>query len=228
MGRRVENARGERAIGRSGNQAIGETGIRGPGSFGLRSPADEGRRVGELKAWKRVRTRALYQQAHVVVREDALELPDGGERIYPVLCLGSSVGILPFVSDDRVILVRQYRHVTRDFCWEVPGGGILPDEPPEEAAQRELREEAGYRAGRLRRLGGFWPNNAYLDEIIHVFVAHDLVADPLQADPDEHLETRAFPYGEALAMAQDDRITCGLTKLAILWTAVIRQARGET
>ena len=127
-----------------------------------------------------------------------------------------------------MILVRQYRHITRDFSWEIPGGGILPGEPPEQAAQRELREESGYRAGHLRRLGGFWPNNAYLDEVIHVYMADDLVADPLPADEDEHLETRTFPFDEVLAMAQDDRITCGLTKLAILWAAVKRHDMGMT
>jgi len=183
--------------------------------------------VRELRAWKRLGTRALYRQAHIVVREDALELPDGREKVYPVMGLGASVGILPFLPDDRVILVRQYRHVTQDFSWEIPGGGILPGEPPEEAAQRELREEAGYRAGRLRRLGGFWPNNAYLDEVIYIFVADRLVADPLPADQDEELEIRAFPSDEALAMAQDDRIFCGLTKLAILWEAVEGRDRGK-
>ena len=163
-----------------------------------------------------------------MVREDTLELPDGREKAYPVMALGSSVGILPFLSDSRVILVRQYRHITREFSWEIPGGGIHPDEPPEVAAQRELREESGYRAGRLRRLGRFWPNNAYLDEVIHVYMADDLVADPLPADQDEHLEIRLFPFDEVLAMAQDDRITCGLTKLAILWAAVQSRHRNQT
>lgn len=179
--------------------------------------------MSDLKAWKRLRSRTLYQQAHVVVREDALELPNGRERTYPVLHLGGSVGILPFLSKHEVVLVRQYRHVAQAFSWEVPGGSITVGEPPEGAAQRELREEAGYRSGRLRRLGGFWPNNAYLDEVIHVYLAEDLVADPLPADQDEHLEIRVFPFDVALAMAQDDRISCGLTKLAILWAAVARQ-----
>jgi hypothetical protein len=53
-------------------------------------------------------------------------------------------------------------------------------------------------------------------------LAEDLVSDPLPADQDEQLERRAFPFQEALAMAQDDRITCGLTKLAILWAAATR------
>ena len=95
----------------------------------------------------------MYRSAHVEVREDALELPDGREKVYPVMALGASAGILAFLPDDRVILVRQYRHITRDFSWEIPGGGILPGEPPEQAAQRELREESGYRAGHPHRHG---------------------------------------------------------------------------
>jgi ADP-ribose pyrophosphatase len=173
-----------------------------------------------------VSSRTLYRRERVVVREDLLELPGGQERPYAVLELGGGAGVVPLTAYDEVILVRQYRHVTRRFCWEIPGGGIQPGESPEEAAQRELREEAGCRAGRLRRLGGFWPNNAYLDEVIHVYLAEDLVSDPLPADQDEQLERRAFPFQEALAMAQDDRITCGLTKLAILWAAVATRAPG--
>jgi hypothetical protein len=77
-------------------------------------------------------------------------------------------------------------------------------------------------------LGGFWPNNAYLDEVTHVYLADDLVADPLPADHDEDLEIRTFPFDEVLAMAQDDRITCGLTKLAILWAAFEKRDRDGT
>ena len=182
---------------------------------------------GRLRPWRRLGSRRLYQQGHVIIREDRLELPGGREQSYPVMWLGASVGILPFLSEDQVLLVRQYRHVTGDFSWEVPGGGIIADESPDVAAQRELREEVGYRAARLRRLGGFWPNNAYLDEVIHVYVAEGLTHDPLPPDRDEHLEARAFPLAEAAAMAQDDRITCGLTKLAILWgTALTRGSSG--
>jgi ADP-ribose pyrophosphatase len=169
-----------------------------------------------------VGSRILHRQGRVTVREDEQELPDGRRRCYPVLQLGSSAGVLPFVSPGEVLLVRQFRHVPGEFCWEVPGGGLAPGEAPEAGAQRELREEAGYRAGRLRRLGSFWPNNAYLDEVVHLFRADDLAPDPLPADQDEELERRIFPLDEALAMARDDRIGCGVTKLALFWAALER------
>ncbi len=174
----------------------------------------------ELRKWRRLASRTLHRQDRAVIREDQLELPDGRLRTYPVMSLGASVGVLPFLTDDRVILVRQYRHVTQDFSWEVPGGGMEPGESPADTAQREMREEAGYRATHLIRLGKFWPNNAYLDEVIHLYLGKDLVPDSLPADQDERLEVGVFPFGDALAMAQDDRITCGLTKLAILWAAL--------
>ena len=178
----------------------------------------------KLKSWTRLESRTLHRHDRVVIREDRLRLPGGGERLYPVMQLGQSAGIVPLTSDGQIVLVRQYRHVPGEFCWEIPGGGMHPGESADAAAQRELREETGYRAGSLRRLGGFWPNNAYLDEIIHVYLAEDLTPDPLPADQDEYLERGTFPFSEALAMAQDDRITCGLTKLAILWMAVARAA----
>jgi len=66
----------------------------------------------------------------------------------------------------------------------------------------------------------------WVSGVIHVYLAEELVSDPLPVDQDEQLERRAFPFQEALAMAQDDRITCGLTKLAILWAAAATRAPG--
>jgi ADP-ribose pyrophosphatase len=180
-----------------------------------------------VKPWRLVGRRSVYQRGQVLVREDEQELPDGRRQVYPVLQLGGSTGILPFLSPGEVLLVRQYRHLTADFCWEIPGGSLLPGEAPEAGAQRELREETGYRADRLRRLGTYWPNNAYLDEVIHVFLAEELVADPLPADQDEQLERQVFSFAEALAMARDDRIGCGLTKLALFWST-LEMRRAET
>jgi ADP-ribose pyrophosphatase len=181
--------------------------------------------VSDLKAWRRLGGQVVHRRERALLREDELELPDGGRRRYPVLQLGESAAVVPLTGAGEIILVRQYRHVPGEFCWEIPGGGVQAGESPEAAAQRELREEVGYRAGRLDRLGTFWPNNAYLDEVIHVYLAADLAEDPLPADQDEHLERGLFPFDEALAMAHDDRIGCGLTKLAIFWTALRKEFR---
>ena len=130
------------------------------------------------------------------------------------------MGVVPFVDAERVLLVRQFRHLARADSWELPGGGGLPGETPEAAAQRELREEGGYRAGRLTFLTRFLPSAAYLDETAHCFIGEELVADPLASDDDEFFERRIVPFREAVAMALDDRITESVSKLALLATAL--------
>src|SRR3989449_10889730 len=89
-------------------------------------------------AWTRLSSAALYTRGKLTLREDAWRLPDGQEIVYPVLHVGTTVGVLPFVDDAHVLLVGQYRHLQRAMSWELPGGGALAGEDPLAAAQREL------------------------------------------------------------------------------------------
>ena len=147
-----------------------------------------------MASWTPLSSSVRYTRGSVSLREDSWRLPDGTERVYPVLTVGPAVGILAFVDDERVLLVRQYRHLPRAMSWELPGGGALPGEDPLVAAQRELREEGGYRAGRLEFLTRFDPSPAYLDETGYCYVARDLTPDPLPADDDEFFERRIVPF----------------------------------
>jgi len=137
-----------------------------------------------------------------------------------VLVIGAGVAVLPFVEPDRVLLVRQYRHLQRGMSWELPGGGALPGETPESAAQRELREEGGYRAARLALLTRFHPSNAYLDETAYCFVATGLTPDPLPSDDDEFFERAVVPWADVLRMTLDGEITESFSTVAILQHAL--------
>jgi ADP-ribose pyrophosphatase len=173
-----------------------------------------------LPAWIPLDSALRYQRGRLALREDAWRLPDGREVIYPVLAVGVTVGVLPFVDDGHVLLVRQYRHLFRDFSWELPGGGAQPGEEPMAAAQRELREEGGYRAERLEFLTRFYPSNAYLDEVAYTYAAYGLTPDPLPADDDEFLERKIVPLATALRMALDGEITESVSKVTLLQYAV--------
>lgn len=170
--------------------------------------------------WQFLRSTPLRAMGKLTLREDLWRLPTGVERAYPVLHVGPTVGVVPLVDRERVVLIRQFRHLTRADSWELPGGGALPGEPPQDAAQRELREEGGYRAGRLTFLTRFYPSSAYLDEEAHCFLGEDLVMDPLPSDDDEFFERRVVPLREAVAMALDDRITESVSKVALLAAAL--------
>jgi 8-oxo-dGTP pyrophosphatase MutT (NUDIX family) len=167
-------------------------------------------------AWTRLSSSPCYARGKLTLREDAWRLPDGQEVVYPVLAVGVTVGVLPFIDATRVLLIRQYRHLLAGVSWELPGGGAQPAEDPVTAAQRELREEGGYRAERFAFLTRFYPSNAYLDEVAYCYAAYGLTPDPLPADDDEFIERRIVPIAEAVRMALDDEITESVSKMTLL------------
>ena len=170
--------------------------------------------------WTPLGSTPLYTRNRLTLREDRWRLPNGTEKVYPVLAIGVTVAVLGFVDAGHVVLVRQYRHLWRGMSWELPGGGGQPGEDPAVAAGRELREEGGYRAGRLTLLTRFYPSNAYLDEVAYCYVAHDLEPDALPADDDEFFERRIVPIAEALRMARSDEITESASKVTLLQYAL--------
>lgn len=173
--------------------------------------------------WTPLGSTSVYARGKLTLREDRWRLPDGVERVYPILAVGVTVGVLPFVDDDHVLIIGQYRHLLRAMSWELPGGGALPGEAPIVAAQRELREEGGYRAAELTFLTRFWPSTAYLDEDAYCYVARGLTHDPLPADDDEFIERRVVPVTEALRMALADEIIESVSKTTLLaWAAAAR------
>jgi len=89
---------------------------------------------------------------------------------------------------------------------ELPAGTLEPGEAPELAAGREVREETGFAAGKLRKLGEFFLAPGYSTEYMHVFLATDLSVDPLPKDADEFLTVEPIPLGSALVMAAEGRI----------------------
>ena len=175
------------------------------------------------KAWKTQSSRAIYQNKWMQLREDIAELPDGRTTIYGVVTFGHCVGILPFLPDDRVLMVRQYRYVFgENQRWEMPTGGIRTGEAPEAAAQRELQEEVGHSAGRLDWVSTFYPSKSICQETAHIYLAYDLTPAALPPDDTEFFEIEAIPFADVLGMVNRSEIRDSMTVIAVLHAARIR------
>ena len=166
--------------------------------------------------WRRLSTKPIYQNRWLALREDLVELPDGRTTIYGVVSCGECVGILPFLDPETVLLVRQYRYVAGRATWEMPTGGVHAGESIEDAAQRELGEEIGYRAGRLTRVSTYHTSKSVMDETAHLFLGEGMVKLALPPDDTEFIEVRPFPFAEALRMVLAGEVLDGMTIIAIL------------
>ena len=174
--------------------------------------------------WKTTSSRPIYGNRWIKVREDIAELPSGQTTLYGVVECAECVGVLPFLDGDRVLLVGQYRYVARDFYWEIPTGGQHAGETLEEAARRELTEEAGVEAGRLVKLCDFHTSKSILREVAHLYIAEALRPASRPPDHTEFIERRTFSFAEALAMVERGEIKDAMTIVAVLRAARLRGA----
>ena len=152
--------------------------------------------------------RVAYDNPWIRVWHDEVTRPDGSPGIYGVVHFENlAVGVVALDDRDRIVLVGQHRYTLDAYSWELPEGGVPPDERPVAGAQRELREETGVEARAWLELGRLDLSNSVTDERAIVFLATDLSHGPAEPDPTEALETRWVPFDEALAMTLDGRIT---------------------
>ena len=130
----------------------------------------------------------VYRGRAIHMRVDSVVKPNGKKTTREVVEHVDCVVILPIDSKGNVLLVRQFRHAVGKELLELPAGSIDPGETPEQAAVRELREETGYKPGKLERLGGFYAAPGYCTEYLHFFRATQFEKSPLTAEDTDEIE----------------------------------------
>jgi ADP-ribose pyrophosphatase len=132
-----------------------------------------------------------------------------------------AAAIVPFLSANRVVMLKQYRHALKEFIWEIPAGTLDPNEEVLSCAKRELIEETGYSADQWHRLGEITPVPGYSNERIHIFLARELQPAEQNLDADEVIQVQEVEFQTALAMIggrdiQDAKSIAGLL-MASAW-----------
>ncbi len=162
---------------------------------------------------------------------DTVVTSDGLQRSRDVVLHPGAATVVAVLPGRRLLLVRQYRHPSGEVLLELPAGtlDILDDgsvEEPLPAAQRELFEETGHRAGSWRKLAEFFTAPGFASELMHLFLATDVLPDPAYEGPeeDERLEVEILPFDEALAMADGGRIRDAKTLVGLYFVDRLERA----
>ena len=161
-----------------------------------------------IKPWSHIRSRSTQSYRVFSIRTDITRSPRTGlEHDFFVIESNDWVNIIPLTDDHQVIMVRQYRHGSREITLEIPGGLLDPGDTPEEAARRELLEETGYRAKKWLKIGYVSPNPAIFNNRCHTFLAQTMekVSDP-KPDQTEEIEVALVPLSQIPELIRNGKI----------------------
>lgn len=163
-----------------------------------------------------IKSETLLQGRVFKIRRDFLRTPEGRETRLEIIEHGGSVVIVPIDQEGNVIFVRQYRHAAGGDILELPAGTREANEPHEECAARESREEIGMEAGKLEKVGDFYLAPGYSTEFMAVFIATELKENPLDPDEDEVLKVEKIPAGKVFDLAKTGKIQDAKSLAALL------------
>src|SRR5690242_1754517 len=164
-----------------------------------------------------LKSEVIFQGKSFGVRRDELIEPTGVRTMREVVTHPGSVVVLPVLPDGRIVMVRQYRHATRQYLWELVAGRKEPGETPKEGAARELLEETGYRAKRFKVFLDVFPTPGFLEERMYLLLAEGLMAGEAQPEEDEKIEVRAFRLNELKKMIKSGRMRDAKSIAGILY-----------
>jgi ADP-ribose pyrophosphatase len=165
-----------------------------------------------------VKRRLAHQGRFFELYVEEAELPNGRRVDLDVVRHPGASAIVPFETEDTVLLIRQFRHAAGGYILEVPAGKLDGD-TPEACAAKELEEEAGRRPGRLERLGSILTTPGFTDEVIHLFAAFDLTPVPTRLESHEVIDVIPTPIGDALEMVWSGEITDAKSAVALVHAA---------
>ena len=145
--------------------------------------------------WTRHARRVVYENPWIVVWHDEVTRPDGGPGIYGVVHFRNAAsGVVVLDDSDRLLLVGQHRYTLDAYSWEIPEGGVAPDEEPLDGIRRELREETGVEASTWDEIGRYALSNSITDELGLVWLATGLSQGTAAPEPTEDLAVRWVPF----------------------------------
>jgi len=177
----------------------------------------------EVAHWPVVSSAELTRSRLVTVRSDEVRTPENQLAERDVVLHPGAVAALALDAEDRILMIRQYRHPVGRLLWEIPAGlRDVAGEDPWLTAQRELMEETGYRARDWRVLADYYSSPGFTTERLRIFLARDLETVPaaerhfVPRDEEAHLLLGWLPLDEAVRKVFAGELHNGPAILAIM------------
>ena len=166
---------------------------------------------------KLIEKQVIYDGSKIRLELHHLEDEETGRRHHrEVVVHPGAVVILGFLDDGQILLIRNRRYAVGEILWELPAGTLEKKEEPINCAGRELLEETGYLARRLKPIGRFYTSPGILSEKMYAYAAYDLQKQKAALEEGEEIEVQPTPFDEALQMIADSRIMDAKTIATLL------------
>jgi ADP-ribose pyrophosphatase len=162
------------------------------------------------------KTRTVFEGRVVRFGIESLILPNGEHLELEIVRHPGGAAVVALDEDQRVCLLRQFRHAAGGWLWELPAGKLEKEEEPQATAARELAEEAGLQAGHWHQLGTVLTTPGFCDEKIHLYLARQLTSVVSHPDRDEVIEIHWLSFSKAIEQARDGTIHDAKTMIGLL------------
>jgi ADP-ribose pyrophosphatase len=162
-------------------------------------------------------SQTVYAGKVFLIRRDEVIEPSGLRTTREMIAHPGSAVVLPVLPDGRILLIQQYRYATRQYLWELVAGRIDEGETPREAAERELREETGYRAKRFKTFLEFFPTPGFLEEKMYLLLAEGLTPGKAEPEDDEKIIARPYTRKQVEQMIRNGKLQDAKTIAGVLY-----------
>lgn len=166
--------------------------------------------------------RYQFKKKKIFLITRKMTIPNGMKIEKDIILHPGAALIVPFLSADKVIILKQYRSTINKYLYEFPAGTLEPGEQPAACARREIMEEAGYRAGKLSKVGMIYPVPGYSDEIIYIYKAEKLSVQKETGDADEVLEPVVMTRAQINKAFKAGKIVDGKTIAGLAFCGLIK------
>ncbi|HEY1673577.1 MAG TPA: NUDIX hydrolase [Streptosporangiaceae bacterium] len=180
--------------------------------------------------WPVVASAERYRGKIISVRSDTIRVPEGTTAEREVVEHPGAVGVVALDTDDRVLMIRQYRHAVGRELWELPAGlRDVAGEPAAQTGRRELLEETGYRARDWHVLADYFSSPGIFTERLRVFLARGLEEVPaadrdfVPENEEAHLVLDWVPLDRAVSLVLAGDLHNGVAVVGLLAAHTARQ-----